>query len=180
MEAAAQSDSEKAKQVALRNAKKVGFEILVRCLDTSGITQLHEVMIKILKSSDNACKFFMQELLEDDDAEPVMEILFDCNDSLARRNLIKVIRYLICRLKEIEKDEVLSGVTDTQTQTVVNMHGEQVYREILTPRALCLKFMAEIFVNMRTRAARNWKIIDTYMDVLLSFGVQSPEDVEKE
>ena len=60
------------------------------------------------------------------------------------------------------------------------MHGEQVYREILTPRALCLKFMAEIFVNMRTRAARNWKIIDTYMDVLLSFGVQSPEDVEKE
>lgn len=38
MEAAAQSDSEKAKMVALRNAKKVGFEILVRCLDTSGIT----------------------------------------------------------------------------------------------------------------------------------------------
>ena len=95
-------------------------------------------MIKILKSSDQVCKDFMQELLDDDDAEAVLEILFDCSDSMARRNLIKVIRYLICRLKEIEKDEVLSGATDSITQTFMTIHGEQGSREMLQPRSLCL------------------------------------------
>ena len=40
--------------------------------------------------------------------------------------------------------------------------------------------MANIFALMTTRAARNWKQIDTYMEVLLSFGVQGPEDIENE
>mmetsp|Transcript_7040 Transcript_7040/g.9807 ORF Transcript_7040/g.9807 Transcript_7040/m.9807 type:complete len:81 (+) Transcript_7040:1996-2238(+) len=80
-------------------------------------------MIEILKSSDKVCIDFMRELLDDDDAEPVLEILFDCSDTTARRSLIKVIRYLVCRLKEIEKDLVLSGVTDTITVTYSTFDG---------------------------------------------------------
>ena len=137
-------------------------------------------MIKILKSSDQVCLDFMQELLDDDDAEPVFEILFDCSDSMARRNLIKVIRYLVCRLKEIEKDEVLSGATDSITETFMTIHGEQGSREVLEPRSKCLKFMSIVMALMTTRAARNWKQIDTYMEVLLAFGAQSAEDIERE
>jgi len=33
---------------------------------------------------------------------------------------------------------------------------------------------------MHKRAARSWKIIDNYMDILLTFGVQGAEDVENE
>ena len=33
---------------------------------------------------------------------------------------------------------------------------------------------------MPRRAARSWKIIDNFMDILLTFGVQSAEDVENE
>ena len=33
---------------------------------------------------------------------------------------------------------------------------------------------------MPTRAARSWKIIETYTEVLFSFGVQSAADVENE
>jgi len=33
---------------------------------------------------------------------------------------------------------------------------------------------------MPTRAARSWKIIDTYMELIFSFGVQSAADVESE
>ena len=33
---------------------------------------------------------------------------------------------------------------------------------------------------MKTRAARSWKIIDTYMEVFFSFGLQSAQDVESE
>jgi len=66
----------------------------------------------------------MEELLDEDDAEPVLEILFDCDDTSARRNLIKVIRFLVCRLKDIEKDLVLSGAHDTITETYRNVYGE--------------------------------------------------------
>jgi len=72
----------------------------------------------------------MEELLEDDDAECVMEILFECVDISARRNLIKIIRYLVCRLKEIEKDLVLSGACDTYTETVRIQDGSHETRKM--------------------------------------------------
>ena len=106
---AASSDNSETKLVALRLGKKIGFDVLARCIDGSGISEIQEVMIEILQSSDLICKQWMEELLEEDDAEPVQEILFDCDDNSARRNLIKVIRFLVCRLKEIEKDMVLSN-----------------------------------------------------------------------
>lgn len=137
-------------------------------------------MIEILKSSDEVCKDFMRTLLDEDDAEPIMEILFECTKSNARGSLIKIIRFLVCRLKEIEKDEILAALTDTTTETFIDIYGEQGTRQKSEPRALCLKFMANVKAYMSTRAARAWKIIDTYMDLLFSFGVQGSNDVEKE
>lgn len=131
---------------------------------------MHEVMIKILKSSDEVCSFWMEELIDEDDAEPVLEILFDCEDTAARRNLIKVIRYLVCRLKEIEKDLVLSQAHNTITENYIDEYGAYKVRTLLEPRALVLKFMSIIMGNMSIRAARNWKQIDTYLELLLSFG----------
>ena len=180
LKAAASTSSNEAKLVALRIGKKVGFETLARCMDTSGISEMHLLLIEILKSSDEACCTWMQELLDEDDAEPVLEILFDCEDTSARRNLIKVIRFLVCRLKEIEKDLVLSGAHDTITESYINFYGEQAVREKLEPRALVLKFMSHVMALMTTRAARNWKQIDSYMDLIFSFAVQEPSDIDKE
>lgn len=180
MRAAASSGSMDAKEMGLSLGKKVGFEILARCVDSSGLTHLSQVMIEILKSSDEVCKDFMQTLLDEDDAEPVMEILFECVKSNARQSLIKIIRFLVCRLKEIEKDEILAALTDTTTETFIDVYGEHGTRQKSEPRALCLKFMANVKAYMSTRAARSWKIIDTYMELLFSFGVQGSSDVEKE
>ena len=104
--------------------KKVGFDILARCYDNTGLAQLSCVMIDILKSSGEACRDFMEALLDDDDAEAVMEILFDCPDKPARRHLTRVIRYLVCRLKEVEKELILANECDVTTETVVNVYGE--------------------------------------------------------
>ena len=81
-------------------------------------------MIDILKSSGEACRDFMEALLDDDDAEAVMEILFDCPDKPARRHLTRVIRYLVCRLKEVEKELILANECDITTETVVDVCGE--------------------------------------------------------
>ena len=66
----------------------------------------------------------MQALLDDDDAETVMEILFECADRLARKNLIRIIRYLICRLKDIEKDKIIANEFDIVTETFTTYNGE--------------------------------------------------------
>jgi len=128
-------------------------------------------MVSILKSSDKACLDFMKSLLDDDDAEVVMEILFECPDLHARRNLIRIIRYLVCRLKEIEKDAILANEFDELEETYVNIYGEQGSRTRYEPKALVLRFLALLKAFMPTRAARGWKFIDTYMDLLYSFGV---------
>ena len=122
----------------------------------------------------------MQTLLDDDDAEAVMEILFDCPDRIARKNLIRIIRYLVCRLKEIEKDKIIANEFDVTTETYTTYTGETATRQQQEPRSLVLKFMQLLRSLMSTRAARSWKIIDTYMEIFFSFGLQSAQDVESE
>jgi hypothetical protein len=171
MKGVADSDSSAAKDIGLEIGKKVGFDILARCYENTGLKQLAPVMISILKSSDKACLDFMSSLLDDDDAEVVMEILFECPDMHARRNLIRIIRYLVCRLKEIEKDVIIANETDEIEETYVNIYGEQGTRIRYEPKSLVLMFMALLKAYMPTRAARGWKFIDTYMDLLYAFGV---------
>lgn len=120
----ASQDASNAKDMGLKIGKKVGFDILARCYDNTGLMPLSYVMNDILKSSDSACLDFMRTLLDDDDGEPAMEILFDCSDKLARRYLGRILRYLICRLKDIEKDAILANEFDTVEETYVNVYGE--------------------------------------------------------
>ena len=129
MKAVADSDSPLSKDLGLQMGKKVGFEILARCYENTGLTHLSQVMMEILKSSDKACTDFMRVLLEDDDAEVVLEILFDCPDKPARRSLIKIIRYLLCRLKIIEKELILQNEFVVISETFIDVYGEQSQRE---------------------------------------------------
>ena len=164
-------ESADSKELGLKIGRKVGFDILARCFDNSGLTHLAPAMIGILKSSDEACLEFMQALLDDDDAETVMEILFECADRLARKNLIRIIRYLICRLKDIEKDKIIANEFDIVTETFTTYNGETGTKQHKEPRSLVLKFMLLLRCVMKTRAARSWKIIDTYMEIFFSFGL---------
>lgn len=164
-------ESSESKDMGLKIGKKVGFDILARCLDNTGLPLLTSAMIEILKSSDQACLDFMETMLDDDDAEPIMEILFDCPDKIARKNLIRIIRYLLCRLKDIEKDKIMANEFDVLTETFTTYSGETATRQILEPRSFALKFIKLLKSIMSTRAARSWKLIDTYMDIFFSFGV---------
>jgi len=52
-------ESPESKDMGLKIGKKVGFDILARCLDNSGLPHLTNAMMDILKSSDEACLEFM-------------------------------------------------------------------------------------------------------------------------
>ena len=124
MKGVADSDSSSAKDIGLEIGKKVGFEILARCYENTGLKHLAVAMIDILKSSDKACIDFMKALLDEDDCEAVMEILFSCPDMHARRNLIRIIRYLVCRLKVIEKDLIIANEFTEFEETFIDVYGD--------------------------------------------------------
>jgi len=93
---------------------------------------------------------------------------------------MKIVRYLVCRLKEIERVEVIEGLTNKTKETWVDFNGCQATREVTEPRALVLKLMKIFRDVMFSKAARSWKQIGSYMELLLAFGVQSSADIENE
>ena len=48
------------------------------------------------------------------------EILLDCGDKLARKNLAKVLKYALCQLKLEEKEIALAKEMENITQKVIN------------------------------------------------------------
>ena len=122
----------------------------------------------------------MESLLEDDDAEPIKEILFDCNNIHARNSINRLFCYLVCRLKEIEADKIIENKFDVTTESYYNSVGERCSRQVKEPQSLILRFFNQIMREIPTRGARNWKQIESTMDLIFAFGVQSSEDVETE
>lgn len=94
--------------------------------------------------------------------------------------MIRIIRYLVCRLKLIEKELILANDFEEYDETVIDAYGEQQTRRRTQPVALVLRFMATLKAYMHVRAAKAWKIIDTYTELLFSFGVHSPENFDTE
>ena len=104
---------------AIKVAKKAVLEILSRCFNNGGMKMMVQIMIEIFKKDDALCKNFVASLLDENTAEMVMEILFDCTDKVSQSNVGRLMRYLLCRLKVLEKDDLLSGATEQKTEKIV-------------------------------------------------------------
>ena len=69
-------------------------------------------MIDILKTSDTLCTTFLRDLLEDDNAEVIMDVLVEGKDLAAMRHCSRVIKFLLCKMKLIEKDDIMNDVRE--------------------------------------------------------------------
>ena len=94
------------------------FEILVRCFHNTKISNVGQIMIDILKKSDALCVSFLKTLLEEDNAEAIMEILIEGKDAAAVRHCSRVIKFLLCKMKLIEKDDIMNDVREKYTERV--------------------------------------------------------------
>lgn len=90
-------------------SKKLGFEILARCSNSSGIEVVAQAMINILKTDDQLCIKFLQILLNDNRAELVIKILLDCPEKKVQKEICRVIKYLLCKVKVLEKEKILTN-----------------------------------------------------------------------
>ena len=111
--------SEAIKRTALKIGQKAGFEILARCYHNESIKEVAQVMIEILKTSDELCSSYLRSFLEDpEQLEIILEILLDGKDKGAQKHVARVIKYLVCRMKMIEKDSIKSGETQMVTEVI--------------------------------------------------------------
>jgi len=84
----------------------------------------------------------MTAILEDDDAEVFCKILFECPDKQAQIILSQMMKYLVCSLKIIERDQIEAYVDDESWD--------------LDTMPLCIRFMNVLLDCRHTRAARAW------------------------
>ena len=69
--------------MGLQIGKKAMFDILVRCFHNQKISNVAQLMIDILKTSDSLCTTFLKGLLEDDNAESILEVIIEGKDTAA-------------------------------------------------------------------------------------------------
>ena len=108
------------------------------------------------------------------------EILLDCTDKLARKNLAKVLKYALCQLKLEEKDIALAKEMENITQKVINDQGEEEDETDQIPKAICIRFMYQMVELLEKRAPLKWRNFDQFLEIFHDFMVFSAEEVELE
>ena len=79
-----------------------------------------EALIEVLNKDDRLCKTFMEMLFEEDECDYVFDILLECSDMTSRLYVSNLMKFLLNKLKVIEKDHL----NDKRVITVLNDKGE--------------------------------------------------------
>lgn len=97
-------------------ARKACFDILARCKFNAGLKEIVTIMTEAFAKDDDLVKGFIEGILAER-GEPFFEILLDSPDTVARVNIGYLFKYLLCRLKEIEKDQLRTREIMKGTET---------------------------------------------------------------
>ena len=109
-----------------------------------------------------------------------MEILFDCNDRTTQRSISRVVRYMLCQLKEVEREMIENEEMETIEYEEENEKGEMEKVTDQRPKAVSLQFLKLLLNNLHKRAARAWRKFECYLEIFFSFAVHSADDIEKD
>ena len=108
-----------------------------------------------------------------------MEVLLESKDGSAQKHCARVIKYLLCKMKMIEKDDIRNDTREKYTETITGTDdGVDRTEEKERPKALSLRFMNLMVGYLPDRAAKNWKTFDHYLEVILAFAIHAPEELE--
>jgi len=94
----------------LKIAYKACFEIIARCFNNAVMKEFINEMIVIFKKDDVLVIEFLRGILENQETlETVCELILECPDNCAKPSTAYLCKYLLARLKIIEKDALLKG-----------------------------------------------------------------------
>lgn len=119
---------------------------------------------------------FMNEMIEDKPKvlEMFLEMLIDSVDHVARHNAAYTLKVMLCRLKMIEKKDLLENTREVVTK--VSESGENVSVE--RAKSLSARFIEGLIGLLNTRIAKHYTRFEQALDVISAFALYSPEEVE--
>ena len=98
----------------------------------------------------------------------LLELLIDCPDTIARGNAAHTLKVVLCKLKVLEKDLLISNEQET-----VTVDGAEVTR----PKALSARFMELLTSMLNTRVAKQFTRFENCLDLISAFALYSAEEV---
>lgn len=146
----------------------------------TGIDKVSQVMIDILKSRPEITKPFMASMCNDKAAEVLWEVLLDCTDKSAQKNLARVLKYALCQLKIEEKESALAKEMVNIPRMVTIREGEDHELNESFPKAICIRFIWKMAELLEVRAPKNWRKFDNFLEIFHDVMVFSAEEVDLE
>lgn len=115
--------------------------------------------------------------MSENNAECILEVLLDCTDTTARQNVGNLTKYLLTKLKIVEKDDLLK--TEEFEEEVIGDDGKVTDKiKMERPKAVCVQFVNHCLSLLQTRVAKAWSRFDQFLDMLYGFAIGSPEQTK--
>jgi len=102
------------RSAGLEVAQKANFEILARCYNNETMKMLSKSYMEIFARDDDLLVRFMHDMIEEkhEVLEMFLEMLIEPVDHIARSNAAYVLKMMLCRLKMIEKKDLLENTRE--------------------------------------------------------------------
>jgi len=124
-----------------------------------------DIMIAVFETDDQLCVDFMKSVFAEDKAEDLFEILFECQDATARSACGNLFKYLLARLKIIEKD-ILFEHEEVEINLIDKEGNPAGTRKDLRPKAISARFFNYCLTLLKNRAARSWSKFADYLEII--------------
>lgn len=131
-------------------------------------------MVDIVKSSPECAKLFLEEIINEGSGldEDILSVLFESPDSNTQTHLGRVIKFMLCSLKETEKELILSE----EIETVKTTNNEGVSSENIRYKSVALRFFTAM-IALLPSSARHWRRFDAFLDLFYGFAIHSADEI---
>lgn len=142
------------------------MDLLAKCFHNSAIKPLTEALGDLFKQDAGIAYAFLAGCFQEDDCQYLIDILLECTDATARQYVGALLKQVVNKLKETEKDKIMQRevirITDEKTGEITTI--EQ-------PAALVSRFIMKLLSLLNTQVAKSWSRFENYLDLLYSFGL---------
>ena len=102
----------------------------------------------------------------------MLEILIEGKDKFAQKHISRVIKYAMCRVKMLERDDILNSTMETVKETI---EGKEF--DVDRPKSIALRFLDMCLSQLKLRAPKAFMFFDHFLELISTFAFYSPEEL---
>jgi hypothetical protein len=120
------------------------MELLAKCFHNSAIKPLCDVIVELMKEDEGLCETFLGQCMEEDQANYLIEIMLECSDMSARNEVAKVVKYVVERMKQRERERLF------EVEKVTNTDEKGVTYTVEQPASILSRFIMKCLSLLNT------------------------------